>query len=115
MILRAACLAALAVVGTLPAPPLQAQCRMASIGAGCSTPPVRRVAPAARLGPPPVEIGEILDRGRYSMLMNAAYYGLPLPQDGWVYFRIERDVYRVDYRTMEVLERATAEAARNWP
>ncbi len=49
------------------------------------------------------------------MVMDARWYGLPPAQDGWVYFRIERDVYRVDYVTMTVLERATAEAGRNWP
>ncbi|RYH03245.1 hypothetical protein EU805_05845 [Salipiger sp. IMCC34102] len=113
MIARLACAAVIAAC-TLPPAPATAQCRMASIGAGCATAPIRRVSPPDP-GPPPVDIGEILDRGRYSMLMNAGYYGLPLPQDGWVYFRIERDIYRVDYRTMEVLERATAEAARNWP
>ena len=84
-----------------------AQCRMAAAGS-CKVVPVRKV-------PPPVEIGEIIPRGKYSMVMDARWYGLPPAQDGWIYYRIGRDVYRVDYRTMEVLERATDETSRNWP
>ncbi|KQI68483.1 hypothetical protein AN189_09185 [Loktanella sp. 3ANDIMAR09] len=87
---------------------------MAAIGAGCATAPIRKVTPPAP-EPAPVNIGDVLEPGQYSMVMNAAYYGLPLPRDGWVYFRISRDVYRVDYRTLTVLERATDGAARNWP
>ena len=84
-----------------------AQCRMAAAGA-CHVVPVKKA-------PPPVEIGEIIPRGKYSMVMDATWYGLPPAQDGWIYYRIGRDVYRVDYRTMEVLERATEETSRNWP
>ena len=116
--MRALALAAALVAPSLMPSLASAECRFAAIGAGCAAVERTRivtvkVAPA----PPPVEIGEVLERGRYSMLMNAAYYGLPLPQDGdgWVYFRIERDVYRVDYRSMTVLERATGETARNFP
>ena len=49
------------------------------------------------------------------MVMDARWYGLPPARDGWVYFRVEDDVYRVDFMTREVLERATAEAGANWP
>ena len=84
-----------------------AQCRMAAAGA-CHVVPVKKA-------PPPVQIGEIIPRGKYSMVMDARWYGLPPARDGWIYYRIEKDVYRVDYRTMEVLERATDEAGRNWP
>ncbi len=101
---------------------VSAQCLTANTGAGCAQarevvrPPITSAATVERdLGPPPVEIGDILEKGRYSMLMNAPWYGLPPAKDGWVYFRIEDDVYRVDFRTREVLERATAEAGRNWP
>ncbi|WP_394152494.1 hypothetical protein [Loktanella salsilacus] len=73
------------------------------------------VSVAPQRTPPPVAIGEVIPKGKYSMVMDARWYGLPPAQDGWVYFRIERDVYRVDYVTMTVLERATAEAGRNWP
>ncbi len=67
------------------------------------------------LGPAPVEIGSILPKGAFSMLMNATWYGLPPAKDGWVYFRVEDDVYRVDFETREVLERVTSEVGRNWP
>ncbi len=94
--------------------PAIAQCRMAAAGAACSTPPVHKIiAPPPR--PAPVEIGAIIPRGKYSMVMDAQWYGLPPAQDGWIYYRIKDDVYRVDYRTMEVLERATDEAGQNWP
>jgi hypothetical protein len=49
------------------------------------------------------------------MVMDARWYGLSPATDGWVYFQIERDVYRVDYVTMTVLERATEETSGNWP
>ena len=89
------------------ASPVAAQCRMAAAGA-CHVVPVKK-------SPPPVAIGEVIPRGKYSMVMDATYYGLPPAQDGWIYYRIEKDVYRVDYRTMTVLERATEETSRNWP
>lgn len=96
---------------------VQAQCLTANTGAGCSTAKIISVpkAPTRTLGPAPVEIGSILPRGKYTMILNARWYGLPDAADGWVYFRIVDDVYRVDYRTMEVLERATAETSANWP
>jgi hypothetical protein len=46
--------------------------------------------------------------------MNARYYGLPTVSDGWVYFRIKDDIYRVDWRSHTVLERVTHQASRNW-
>ena len=95
---------------------VSAQCLTANTGAGCSTAKIISVPKTTRdLGPPPIEIGEILPRGKYSMVLNARWYSLPDAKDGWVYFRIEDDVYRVDFQTMEVLERATSEAGANWP
>lgn len=92
-----------------------ASCLMASAGAVCDAPPRRALPPTAGLGPAPIEIGAILAKGEYDMVLNSQYYGLPFPRDGWVYFRIEDDVYRVDFETREVLERATREASANWP
>lgn len=93
-----------------------ALCSTASTGARCHTPPrTATTPPAVGLGPAPVEIGEILPRGKYTMVLNAQWYGLPRPKDGWVYFRIEDDVYRVDFDSREVLERATRQANQNWP
>ena len=96
-----------------------AQCLTANTGAGCSSarvivkPPSREEIIAQT--PSPIEIGTYLRRGEYSIVMNAPYYGLPPARDGWVYYRIEDDVFRVDYNTLEVLERATAETSANWP
>lgn len=87
----------------------QAQCRIAVAGASCVAVP-QPLTPVAG----PVEIGDVLERGRYSVLMNARYYGLPTVSDGWVYFRIEEDIYRVDWRSHRVLERVTHQASRNW-
>ena len=88
---------------------LSAQCRIAVAGTACVAVP-KPAAPA----PDPVEIGETLERGAYSMLMNARYYGLPTVSDGWVYMRIENEIYRVDWVSHEVLEKVTHLASRNW-
>lgn len=92
-----------------------ATCRTSNTRAGCHVAPRAAAPPTAGLGPAPVEIGTILPRGEYTMVVNSQWYGLPRPRDGWVYFRIEDDVYRVDFETREVLERATREASANWP
>ncbi len=86
-----------------------AQCRIAVAGTACVAIP-KPTTPR----PGPVEIGQVLERGQYSMLMNARYYGLPTVSDGWVYMRIEDEIYRVDWRSHEVLERVTHKASRNW-
>lgn len=104
-------LVALVIMTALHTGPAIAQCRMAIAGANCVTVPEASRRPPP---PPPVEIGQILERGEYSMLMNARYYGLPSVSDGWVYMRIEDDIFRVDWRTHEVLEMVTDQANRNW-
>ncbi|MGJ8587907.1 MAG: hypothetical protein ACSHXW_07115 [Yoonia sp.] len=86
-----------------------AQCRIAVAGTSCVSIP-QPLTPQAG----PVEIGETIERGKYSMIMNARYYGLPTVSDGWVYMRIEDDIYRVDWRSHRVLERVTDQASRNW-
>lgn len=86
-----------------------AQCRIAVAGTACVA-----IAPPAAPKPDPVEIGQTLERGTYSMLMNARYYGLPRAQDGWVYMRIEDEIYRVDWMSHEVLEKVTHLASGNW-
>ena len=75
----------------------------------------RAVDDATLAGLLPNVVGAVLPRGAYSIVMNARWYGLPDARDGWVYMRIEDDVYRVDYRTMEVLERVTHKTGANWP
>lgn len=59
----------------------------------------------------PVDIGQELP-ANYYMLANSASYGLPRPSDGWTYFRVEREVYRVNLVSREVLERVTDQLTR---
>lgn len=121
----------LALSATIPTL-ASAQCRINVPGVACTTVPVATPPDATerscRIGvpgtackavartprPAPVDVGEFLERGEYSMMMNARYYGLPDVRDGWVYMQIENDIYRVDYRSHEVLERVTDQANRNW-
>ncbi|WP_296431140.1 hypothetical protein [Yoonia sp.] len=98
----------LAIAATLPTL-TQAQCRMAIAGSNCIIVPQTSPPPE-----PPVAIGDVLERGEYSMLLNARYYGLPSVSDGWVYMRIEDEIYRVDWRSHEVLEQVTDQTNRNW-
>jgi hypothetical protein len=63
---------------------------------------------------PAVDVGTILPRGEYSLILNADYYGLPAVSDGWVYMRVGQDAYRVDWQTHEVLERVTDRVAANF-
>ncbi|SER97544.1 hypothetical protein SAMN04490244_104233 [Tranquillimonas rosea] len=66
----------------------------------------------APVSSPPVEVGHKLEPGQYPMVFNTRYYGLPPVRDGWVYYEIENEIYRVDRDTLEVLEQATDEANR---
>lgn len=65
-------------------------------------------------GGPKLDIGATIPRGEYSILLNAEYYGLPAVTNGWVYMNVERQVYRVDFFTHEVLENVTHLTAANW-
>ncbi len=106
MVSKMICAAVIAgVVPTFAA----AQCRIAVAGTACVSIP-QPLTPA----PGPAQIGDVLERGKYSMVMNARYYGLPAVSDGWIYMRIEEDIYRVDWRSHTVLERVTKQASRNW-
>jgi hypothetical protein len=115
---------ALAAIPVLWPMQATAECSTAGTGARC----VRVIEPQARpLGlaqpaamtsssatTPLVEVGEVLPRGEYSIILNADYYGLPPVSDGWVYMRVGQDAFRVDWRTHQVLERVTDEAAANF-
>jgi hypothetical protein len=63
---------------------------------------------------PLVQVGDVLPRGEYSLILNADYYGLPPVAEGWVYMRVGLDAFRVDWSSHEVLERVTSEAAANF-
>ena len=102
------CFIILTVAATLPTL-AHAQCRMAVAGAACVV-----VPQSAESAEQPVEIGQVLERGQYPMLMNSRYYGLPSVSDGWVYMRIEDEIYRVDWLSQTVLENVTDQANRNW-
>lgn len=111
----AAMFAALSIV--VPATVL-ADCSTATSGAGCVSVPARpegivEVAMTTGLSAP-VSVGQVLERGQYSILMNAEYYGLPDVSDGWVYMRIGRDVFRVNWHSQQVLERVTDQTAANF-
>lgn len=54
--------------------------------------------------PLPFAAGDTLPRGQYNIVLNTEYHGLPPVQSGWLYYRVDRHVYRVDRRSMEVLE-----------
>ncbi len=118
----AAALALAAATLVLPAAAV-AECRTASTGARCVRvldAPARpaQVAEAAltsgSAATPLVGVGDVLPRGTYSIILNADYYGLPPVSDGWVYMRVGRDAYRVDWRTHQVLERVTDRAGANF-
>ena len=99
-----------------------AACSTAATGAGCANAlghgsGLNRgggkwlsVTPA----PPPVEIGDTLPK-RYMLLTNTRYYGLPPAGDGWKYYRVEREVYRVENGTRRVLEKVTHWTNRRFP
>lgn len=111
-----------ALVAALSLGPVAASagCLTAGTGAGCveAREPSGSILQAALTGgsatTPAVRAGAVLERGRYSIVLNADYYGLPPVQDGWVYMRVDRDVFRVDWRSHEVLERVTDRAAANF-
>lgn len=103
------CLILTAIIATQLPTLAQAQCRMAVAGATCITVPQTSPPPE-----PPVQVGDVLERGEYSMLLNARYYGLPSVSDGWIYMQIEDDIFRVDWLSHEVLEKVTDQANRNW-
>jgi hypothetical protein len=63
---------------------------------------------------PLFEVGDVVPRGEYSVILNSEYYGLPPVSDGWVYMRIGRDAFRIDWQSHEVLERVTDETAANY-
>ena len=97
----------LALVLALAGSAAEAQCRIQTAGSSCVT------VPDAQRYTAPYAVGDTLPRGAYNMLFNATYCGLPPAQSGWSYFRVERDVMRVDLATMTVLDVVTSEVARS--
>lgn len=99
-------------------PAARAECRDA--GAACpsslSALPVSAMGlvPSDSVAAPQAQVGDVVPRGRYSIILNADYYGLPPVSDGWVYMRIGLEAYRVDWRTHQILERVTDRVAANF-
>ena len=99
----------------LSAAPAAAQCLTAGTTAKCvSIGPVLTGAGGiqflhAPASPAPFGIGEKLPES-YPVLTNTQYYGLPPVQNGWLYYKAEGRLYRVDRVSREILGDATAEA-----
>ena len=60
----------------------------------------------------PYEVGDTLPRGKYRVLLNATYHGLPASDGSFWYYRIGRHVLKVDPQSMEVLADVTRKARR---
>ncbi|EYD74474.1 hypothetical protein Rumeso_04011 [Rubellimicrobium mesophilum DSM 19309] len=120
--IKAAALALAAIPSLCPAL-AQAECSTAAAGARCirvvdpqarPTEPTEVAMSSASAATPLAQVGDVLPQGKYSIILNADYYGLPPASDGWVYMRVGPDAYRVDWRTHQVLERVTEKAAANF-
>lgn len=97
-------LAAAALAATcLAVPSAEAACRIT--GAKCLTAPQQ--ANIVRY-----DVGETLPRGKYQVLLNTEYYGLPATDGSFWYFKVERRVLKVVPSTMVVLADVTRDASR---
>lgn len=103
-----------ALVLILLAGTADAQCLMAAAGKCVSVPRAERPTSVHDRRPDPVEVGDMLDRAEHAVLNDREYYGLPPVRDGWVYVRIEHELYRVDWDSFEVLAKVTHHANDNW-
>ena len=61
---------------------------------------------------PQLELGDTLPRGKYQMVLNSRYMGLPRPDEGTVYYRVDHRILRVDMWSLVVLEDMTGTGAR---
>lgn len=68
--------------------------------------------PDSQITVSPYGVGDMLPRGKYQVLLNAQYYGLPQAKDGSWYFKVDRRVMRVRPDTLEVLEDVTDQTNR---
>ena len=60
----------------------------------------------------PYAPGDILPAGKYDVLLNSTYHGLPASDGSFWYFKVGRYVFKVDPPTMTVLEDVTSDARR---
>lgn len=70
--------------------------------------------PERNISVAPYAPGDVLPRGKYQILLNSGYYGLPATRDGSLYFKVERYVMRVNPSTMEVIEDVTDKVSRTF-
>ena len=113
---RRAALAALALsaAAASAAPADDRSCPTASTGASCGGALGSGEGGAKRIlvapDPPRIAPGDVLPRGRYSLLLNSEYYGLPRSDGSWRYYRVQGRVLRVRPDSLEVIEDVTAKA-----
>lgn len=60
-----------------------------------------------RVPEPAFKTGDDFPLDAHNVLMNPARYGLPKADGRWRYYKVEREVYRVDPTTRKVLGRVT--------
>lgn len=68
--------------------------------------------PEAQKSAAPYAVGEELPRGRYNVLLNTRYHGLPASDGSFWYYKVGRYVLKVDARSHRVLEDVTRDARR---
>ncbi|MFD1912478.1 hypothetical protein [Halodurantibacterium flavum] len=107
MQLRALSLAAALV---LPATAVFADCDSILVADTCVA-PVNTIATEAVLEEPVYEVGDTLPIYDYNILINPEYYGLPVVNGHWRYYRVNGDIFRVHAGTAEILERVTEQSA----
>ncbi|SRR6056297_1250454 len=105
MMKRLSCL--MAALAALAPAAATANCATANTGAGCAS--VDGVSSTQRFAP-----GDRLPPGRYNVLLNTEYYGLPAAGSGWRYYEVDGRVLRVETGSLEVLEDMTLETNGAW-
>lgn len=85
--------------------PANAQCRLMPSAGKCIDVPVSDFAPLEAGTPIPEDA---------RMVMNPVYYGLPRVDGSYRYYVIERQVYRVDNRKLEVIDHVGLADRRLW-
>lgn len=70
------------------------------------------IIPDDRKSAAPYAVGETLPRGKYNVLLNTRYHGLPASDGSFWYYKVGRYVFKVDARSHTVLEDVTRDARR---
>jgi len=91
---------------------IAATCVVAPVHAACKIPGAKCLSPEKKAAIPRYEIGTQLPRGKYQVLLNTEYFGLPATDGSFWYFKVNRRVLKVRPDTMEVLSDVTRIASR---